>query len=281
MLWNKARRSDNVLDTREVATSHVAASRKASVGIGLAVLAGIGLLGSGLLTPDAQSGVAPAQQTQPDTDRSLAFVESILGDTEDAWAQLFQPLNQTYPTPALNLFDNGVISGCGFASSAIGPFYCTGDQRIYLDLEFFNEMAARYSVVGDFAQAYIIAHEVGHHVQNVLGLAQPLDDALDARQPVDGDGGLQVRSELQADCLAGVWAQHAQQRLNWLEPGDLEAALHAAAVFGDDYRQRNQTAALMPETFTHGTSAQRRHWFMVGFAQGRLDQCDTFAAMDL
>ncbi|WP_347902153.1 neutral zinc metallopeptidase [Pseudomonas purpurea] len=270
MLWNKARRSDHVLDTRESSSPRSGINRKIAAGMGIAALAAIGLLGKDLLPHDT-----------PEDDRSRAFVESILGDTEEAWTQLLEPLGQAYPNPSLTLFDNGVVSGCGFASSAIGPFYCTADQQIFLDLTFFDEMARQYSVVGDFAQAYIIAHEVGHHVQNVLGLTKPLDDALDARQSVDGDGGLHVRGELQADCLAGVWAQHAQQRLNWLEPGDIEAALHAATVFGDDYLQRNQTAALLPETFTHGTSAQRMHWFNVGFTQGRLDQCDTFAAEPL
>jgi predicted metalloprotease len=152
---------------------------------------------------------------------------------------------------------------------------------VYLDLTFFTQLEQQFSVVGDFARAYIIAHEIGHHVQLELGLSEPFETALLEQQPVTGDGGLEVRAELQADCLAGVWAHHAQQRLNWLEPGDIEAALNAAAVFGDDYLQRLRNASVRPETFSHGTSRQRVNWFETGFATGRTEDCDTFAAANL
>jgi predicted metalloprotease len=284
MLWNKARRSDNVEDARAGRQTRTLSANKLGLGLGAIALAGIGLY-AGVNPPVDQirPDVAPIEVLDSPAvpvaeDTRLAFVESVLGDTEDTWRPIFEQLGKRYPEPTLTLFDNGVVSGCGFASSASGPFYCPQDQQLYLDLEFFREMAQRYAVVGDFAQAYVIAHEVGHHVQTVLGLTQALDDALDADQPVAGANGLEVRSELQADCLAGVWAHHAQQRLNWLEPGDIEEALHAAAVFGDDYTQRNPNRAQSPETFSHGTSAQRAQWFQSGFAEGRISQCDTFAA---
>ncbi len=174
-----------------------------------------------------------------------------------------------------------MTSACGFADSASGPFYCPANRQVYLDLEFFRVMAQQFSVIGDFAQSYIIAHEIGHHVQLEMGLSDPFEEALTDNQPVIGDGGLEVRVELQADCLAGVWAHHAQKRHDWQEPGDVDTALHAAAVFGDDYLQRSRNAALQPETFSHGTSMQRANWFKSGFVAGRIDACDTFAAVDL
>lgn len=286
MLWKKARRSNNVEDARTGRQTHISSANKLGLGLGAFALAGIGLY-AGVNPPvdQARPDVAPIEVLEsPAIDASVAedprpaFVEAVLGDTEDTWKPIFEQLGERYPEPTLTLFDNGVVSGCGFASSASGPFYCPQDQQLYLDLKFFREMAKHYAVVGDFAQAYVIAHEVGHHVQTVLGLTQAFDDALDANQPVAGANGLEVRSELQADCLAGVWAHHAQQRLNWLEPGDVEDALHAAAVFGDDYAQRNPNRAQSPETFSHGTSAQRAQWFQTGFAEGRISQCDTFTA---
>jgi predicted metalloprotease len=276
MLWNKARRSDNVEDARDGRQTRTLSGNKLGLGLGAIALAGIGLYAG--VDPPTEVFESPAIDVSVAEDTRRAFVESVLGDTEDTWRPIFEQLGERYPEPTLTLFDNGVVSGCGFARSASGPFYCPQDQQVYLDLEFFREMAQRYAVVGDFAQAYVIAHEVGHHVQTVLGLTQALDDALDANQPVVGANGLEVRSELQADCLAGVWAHHAQRRLNWLEPGDIEEALHAAAVFGDDYAQRNPNRAQSPETFSHGTSAQRAQWFQSGFAEGRISQCDTFAA---
>lgn len=284
MLWNKAQPSDNVQDTREDTATRFTPGKKLGVILGATTVMGVGVLIS--LTPLVESPHSPHSSpisiiATPVEDPELAFIRAILGDTEDTWKQIFQPLNRQYPEPTLTLFDHGVASACGFTSSASGRFYCPENQQVYLDLVFFHDMSQRFSLVGDFAQAYVIAHEVGHHVQLQLGLSQPFEDALNAGQTVVGENGLEVRSELQADCLAGVWAHHAQKRLNWLEPGDLEEALQAAAVFGDDYRQGNQTASVMPETFTHGTSAQRAHWFKTGFNEGRFEQCDTFAATRL
>jgi predicted metalloprotease len=289
MLWNKARRSDNVNDTRKGKDARTLTGKTLGAGLAAVALAGAGLYSTLGTTPDevplaSSNTLNPPGASlliEPGEDLQLKFVQSVLGDTEDTWKQLFAQTGRDYPEPTLTLFDNGVVSGCGYASSASGPFYCPGNQHVYLDLEFFAKLEQQFAVVGDFARAYIIAHEIGHHVQLEQGLSYPFEKALLDDQPVTGDGGLEVRAELQADCLAGVWAHHAQQRLNWLEPGDIEAALHAAAVFGDDYLQRSRNATVRPETFSHGTSQQRANWFKSGFATGRTDACDTFAAADL
>ena len=250
MLWNKARRSENVNDTRE--GKDATSSYQGNTGCGLAAvaLAGAGAIRHWTRQPTSLRRALVHLYTPPPAtiDRdlqqigTLMFVQSVLGDTEDTWQQLFAQMGRHYPQPTLTLFDNGVISGCGFASSSSGPFYCPGNQQVYLDLEFFNKLEQQFAVVGDFARTYIIAHEIGHHVQLELGLSEPFEKALLEQQPVSGDGGLEVRAELQADCLAGVWAHHAQQRLDWLEPGDIDAALHAAAVFGDDQLQASRNA---------------------------------------
>lgn len=280
MLWNKARPSDNVEDSRKTTAERLSPGKKVGIAIAATALAGgvaLTSLTSTQETVPAPSAEAPVMSDDPD----LAFVRAVLGDTEDTWRALFLPLGQPYPEPTMTLFEQGVTSACGYASSAVGPFYCPDSQALYLDLGFFRKMAQQMPHFGEFAQAYVIAHEVGHHVQTRLGLSRPFDEALGAGHATAGDNGLEVRAELQADCLAGVWAHHAQQRLNWLEPGDLQSALEAAAVFGDDYRRGNQTTGPMPETFTHGTSAQRVRWFERGFEQGRIEQCDTFSANPL
>jgi len=288
MLWNKARRSDNVNDTREGKDARKHTGKNLAAALAAVALASAGLYSTLGTTPDDLS-LTPfdmldppaALAIEPDEDRQLMFVQSVLGDTEDTWRQLFAQSGRHYPPPTLTLFDNNVTSACGFASSAGGPFYCPDDQQVYIDLQFFAKLEQQFSVVGDFARAYIISHEIGHHVQLELGLSSPFEQALLDQQPVTGDGGLEVRAELQADCLAGVWAHHAQQRLDWLEPGDIEAALHAATVFGDDYLQRSRSAPVRPETFSHGTSQQRASWFKSGFATGLPQTCDTFAAANL
>ncbi|RON56004.1 KPN_02809 family neutral zinc metallopeptidase [Pseudomonas frederiksbergensis] len=285
MLWNKARPSDNVNDTREGKDARQLTGKTFAAGLAAAALAGAGVYSVLSTTPD----VVPAgldtsghhTAAHPPADRDLLFVQSVLGDTEDTWTQLFAQTGRHYPPPKLTLFSDGIHSRCGFANGGSSPFYCPDDQQVYLDLAFFSQMAQRFSVIGDFAQAYVLAHEIGHHVQLELELSQPFETALSTRQPVTGDGGLEVRAELQADCLAGVWAHHAQQRLDWLEPGDIDAALHAAAVFGDDYLQRAQNATIRPETFSHGTSEQRANWFKSGFATGQINTCDTFTRVDL
>ena len=286
MLWNKARRSKNVNDTRQGKDARTLTGTTLAAGLAAVALAGAGLY-STLDTPADVIAPAPSYtlnhplpqpSVEPEEDLQLMFVQSVLGDTEDTWQQLFAQVGRDYPLPTLTLFENGVVSGCGFASSSSGPFYCPSNQQVYLDLGFLNKLEQQFAVVGDFARAYIIAHEIGHHVQLELGLSEPFEKALLEQQPVSGDGGLEVRAELQADCLAGVWAHHAQQRLDWMEPGDIEAALHAAAMFGDDQLQASRNAKVRPETFSHGTSRQRVNWFKTGFASGLPETCDTFTA---
>ena len=279
MLWNRARRSDNVNDTREGKEARKITGKQTFVALAItATLGGAGVY-STLDTTSNNLSITPSSQTLDDP--QLQFVQSILGDTEDTWAQLFSQSAQRYPLPTLTLYSNSVNSACGFAGSSAGPFYCPQDQRIYLDLEFFRIMGEQHAVIGEFAQAYVLAHEVGHHVQLELGMSDPFEQALNHGQRVTGDGGLEVRAELQADCLAGVWAHHAQRRLDWLEPGDIDAALNAAATFGDDSLQRSANRTVRPETFNHGTSQQRTNWFKAGFTSGKIDTCDTFNAEEL
>lgn len=286
MRWKKARRSDNVVDARG-RSGGFRGGRLSLAGIAVVVV--IGLLSGqdplqilGQLAN--QTGSAPTQQsTQPASgdDPQVAFVQAILGDTEDTWHALFQQSGAQYRDPTLVLFRGGVSSACGFASSAVGPFYCPGDQQVYLDLQFFDEMASRFSVAGDFAQAYVIAHEVGHHVQTLLGVSQQMQAARQRGARMEGGNGLLVRQELQADCFAGVWAYHAQQRHDWLEEGDLEDALNAANAIGDDRLQQQSQGHVVPDAFTHGTSAQRVKWFRTGFDNGEPARCDTFRASRL
>ena len=289
MQWTKARRSKNVNDTREGKDARMLTGTTLAAGMAAVALASAGLY-STLDTPTDVTPIAPSYtlnrplphpSVEPQEDLQLMFVQSVLGDTEDTWQQLFSQMGRHYPQPTLTLFDNGVVSGCGFASSSSGPFYCPSNQQVYLDLEFFSKLEQQFAVVGDFARAYIIAHEIGHHVQLELGLSESFEKALLERQAVSGDGGLLVRQELQADCLAGVWAYNAQKRLNWLEPGDIEEALNAANAIGDDRLQQQGQGRVVPDSFTHGTSAQRVRWFKTGFAQGQVGQCDTFAAKNL
>lgn len=286
MRWKKARRSDNVVDAR--GRSGGFRGGKLSLA-GVAVVVVIGLLSGQdplqILGQLANQAGSPAtqQSSAPTTgdDPQVAFVQSILGDTEDTWRALFQQGGAQYRDPTLVLFRGGVSSACGFASSAVGPFYCPGDQQVYLDLQFFEEMASRFSVAGDFAQAYVIAHEVGHHVQTLLGVSQQMQTARQRGARMEGDNGLLVRQELQADCFAGVWAYHAQQRHDWLEEGDLEDALNAANAIGDDRLQQQSQGRVVPDAFTHGTSAQRMRWFRTGFDNGDPARCDTFKASRL
>ncbi len=283
MRWKRARRSDNVVDAR----GRRGAGGKLSLA-GIAIVVVIGLLSGQdplqLLGQLANQGASSVQQdgSPPAADDPQAeFVRAILGDTEDTWRALFQQSGQQYRDPTLVLFRGGVDSACGFASAAVGPFYCPGDQQVYLDLQFFDEMASRFSVAGDFAQAYVIAHEVGHHVQTLLGVSQRMQAARQRGARMEGDNGLLVRQELQADCFAGVWAYHAQQRHEWLEPGDLEQALQAASAIGDDRLQQQSQGRVVPDAFTHGTSAQRVRWFRSGFETGDAARCDTFQAQRL
>ena len=216
------------------------------------------------------------ERTGPDPLRD--FVAVVLADTEDVWHSLFRTqLDSGYREPKLVLFADGVRSACGYAGSAVGPFYCPGDQKVYLDLDFFQTLRDRFSAPGDFAQAYVIAHEVGHHVQTLLGISQQVHEAKSRLSSAEGNA-LSVRLELQADCFAGVWANHAERTKGILESGDIEEALAAASAIGDDTLQRQAQGYVVPDSFTHGTSAQRQDWFRRGLDDGRLAACDTFNA---
>ena len=297
MLWKKGRRSDNVVDARgDTGGGGGGGMRIGGKGLGLGgivIIVAIGLLTgqdpirilgeiTGQMGSEQTAAVNPqTRQAPPANDEQADFVRAVLGDTEDTWQQVFQQMGNQYKAPTLILFSGRVQSACGSASSASGPFYCPADQRVYLDMEFFREMSQRFKAAGDFAQAYVIAHEVGHHVQTLLGVSAKVDAARQRGMKMEGDNGLLVRQELQADCFAGVWANNAQKRLNWLEPGDIEEALNAANAIGDDRLQQQGQGRVVPDSFTHGTSAQRVRWFKTGFAQGQINQCDTFAAKSL
>ncbi|WP_431483419.1 KPN_02809 family neutral zinc metallopeptidase [Pseudomonas solani] len=290
MRWQRARRSDNVVDARGSGSGGMRLGGGKSIGLGgIALVVVVGLLMGedpltilGQLAGQASLSTAPPHSgAPPGDDQEAEFVRAVLGDTEDTWQAIFQQGGRQYQDPKLVLFNGGVQSACGFASSAVGPFYCPGDRQVYLDLDFFREMAQRFSAAGDFAQAYVIAHEVGHHVQTLLGVSAKVNAARQRGQKMEGASGLLVRQELQADCLAGVWAFHAQKRLDWLEPGDLEEALNAANAIGDDRLQKQARGQVVPDSFTHGTSAQRVRWFKTGFERGDINRCDTFTARNL
>ena len=283
MRWGDARRSDNVEDLRSSSGMRVG-----GLGVGgtLAVLAVSYFLGvnplemlglvEGTMPSTPQEGAAP-----PAGDKQADFIRAILGDTEDVWSAQFQRAGHSYTPPKLALFSRVVRSGCGTASAATGPFYCPPDQRVYLDLSFFEEMRTHLGGGGDFADAYVIAHEVGHHVQTLLGISDQVERARRSGQPMQGDRGLSVRLELQADCFAGVWAHDAEQRHHWMEKGDIEEALSTATAIGDDRLQRQSQGTVVPDSFTHGTSQQRTRWFRTGFDNGEVGRCDTFAARSL
>lgn len=285
MLWNKSRSSDNVVE----GGGGGGGFGGIHLGIGGTIIAIIiaiifpgtrglifGLLGGG--------GTAPATQqtTQVDTgDPQVQFVQHILGSTEDVWTAYFQKLGKTYTDPKLVLFHGQINTACGGASAAVGPFYCPGDKQVYLDLDFFQELATRFHSDSDFARAYVIAHEIGHHVQDELGIMDAEQQAHDRGAPMQGANGLSVRLELQADCFAGVWANQSQQQLQWLQAGDIESALGAASQIGDDTLQKESQGTVVPDSFTHGTSAQRVQWFKNGFQSGDITACDTFKAQTL
>jgi predicted metalloprotease len=222
------------------------------------------------------NGTQSSAPTEVDPEQK-AFVSAILHSTEQTWGAIFQARGATYVEPKLHIFSGGVNTACGGATTAVGPFYCPGDQKVYLDLAFFQQLQDELQSSGDFARAYVIAHEVGHHVQNLTGVFDRTGAARRRGASMEGASGLSVRQELQADCYAGVWANHSQQRLQWLQPGDIEEALNAASHIGDDTLQQHAQGRVRPDTFTHGTSAQRVHWFKTGFDSGDMDQCDTFA----
>jgi hypothetical protein len=216
----------------------------------------------------------------PEEEQLKEFMSVVLADTEDVWGALFQGSGQAYQPPKLVLFSGAVESACGFAEAAMGPFYCPGDHKLYLDMSFFNDLAQRHNAPGDFAQAYVVAHEVGHHVQTLLGISDQVHAVRQRAGEAEGNA-MQVKMELQADCFSGVWAHHANQARQILEPGDAEEALAAAAGVGDDRLQKQGRGYVVPESFTHGSSEQRMRWFNTGMQSGDPGQCDTFKAARL
>jgi hypothetical protein len=235
------------------------------------------LQGVGPSVPVSEESAQPRSAAE---DELAQFVSAVLADTEDTWSTLFRQANREYEEPKLVLFSGAVQSACGFAQAAMGPFYCPGDRKVYIDLGFYQEMRERFRAPGDFAQAYVIAHEIGHHVQNLLGISDKVQSRRQRASEEEGNA-LSVRLELQADCLAGVWAYHADRTRQVLESGDLEEALNAASAIGDDRLQKQSRGYVTPDSFTHGTSAQRSRWFRRGFERGEMKSCDTFGTESL
>ena len=292
MRWEGNRESSNVEDRRgEGGGGGGFGIGGRSIGIGTVVIALVGgaifginpltilgiLTGGGGPAPQVQQG--PAQRPPAD-DTMAKFVSTVLADTEDVWKQIFTQGGATYKEPKLALFRGAVATACGQGQSAMGPFYCPADQKVYIDLNFYETLKSRLGAPGDFAQAYVIAHEVGHHVQNQLGITQKMEQ-LRGRTSQAEYNAASVRLELQADCFAGVWAHHAQNARQILEQGDVEEAMNAAAKIGDDALQGGRGGAVVPESFTHGTSAQRQRWFSTGLKGGTVKGCDTFSSRNL
>ena len=297
MKWEGNRESDNVEDRRSDGGGQgfggggLFGGR--SIGIGTIVVALVGgwIFGINPLTilnllsgggaPTAQVQQQPGQSQRPPADDRMAkFVSTVLADTEDVWKEVFAKSGSTYKEPRLVLFRGATQTACGQGQAAMGPFYCPGDQKVYIDLGFYETLTRQLGAPGDFAQAYVIAHEVGHHVQNLLGISGKMD-AMRGRVSKVEYNALSVRLELQADCFAGLWAQKAQTSRQILEKGDIEEAMNAAAKIGDDALQRGSGGAVVPDSFTHGTSAQRQRWFDTGFKTGSVKACDTFSARNL
>lgn len=290
--WRGRRESRNVEDRRGAAAAAgggilIMLVRFIIGRFGIRGLFMLGVVGVGLYlagaNPIALLQGQPAQQqaAAPIDDETSQFVRVVLAETEDVWSREFQAAGSDYPEPTLVMFSGSVSSACGYASAASGPFYCPADRKLYLDASFFEELAQRFGAPGDFAAAYVIAHEVGHHIQTVTGIS---NQVRTAQQRARGDGeanALQVRMELQADCYSGVWAHHADRTSGLLDEGDIEEGLRAAEAIGDDTLQRNAGRRVTPESFTHGTSAQRQRWFINGYRSGDVDVCDTFSASAL
>lgn len=281
MRWEKRRRSSNVEDNRGRRISRKAGGG----GIGIIVLALVGMyfgvdpqiiLNMGGMNSSPVTTQTQSYQPSAEENQLAEFVSVVLADTEDVWNTLFNNMGKNYQEPNLVLFTGSVNSACGMAGAAMGPFYCPGDKKVYIDLSFYNDLKARHNAPGDFAQAYVIAHEVGHHVQNLLGISTKVHKAKQQLSEVQGNQ-LSVKLELQADCFAGVWAYHAQETKQILEPGDIKEALTAASAIGDDRLQKQTRGYVTPESFTHGSSEQRVHWFKQGFNSGKVNLCNTFA----
>ena len=293
MKWEGNRESDNVEDRRASGGGGSGGGLLGgrSIGIGTIVVALLGgwVFGINPLTIiNMLSGGAPPAQVQQQTpaqrppadDRMAKFVSTVLADTEDVWKDVFAKGGATYKEPRLVLFRGATQTACGQGQAAMGPFYCPGDQKVYIDLGFYETLTKRLGAPGEFAQAYVVAHEVGHHVQNLLGISAKVDKMRGQVSQADYNI-LSVKLELQADCFAGVWAYHANESRQILQGGDIESAMNAAAKIGDDALQRSSGGAVVPESFTHGTSAQRQRWFKTGLTSGSVKACDTFSARNL
>jgi len=251
-------------------------------GVGLLLLVGVGLFlgvdpSTLMQVVQTQQRSAPAPSAGPTKleDEQAQFVAVVLADTEDTWNEVFRSAGRNYQEPNLVLFSGSVRSACGFAQAAMGPFYCPADQKVYIDLSFYSDLQNRFRAPGDFAQAYVIAHEVGHHVQTLLGISEQVQRQKAQLSKAEANQ-LSVRQELQADCLAGIWAHHADRTRALLEQGDIEEGLNAASAIGDDRLQKQSQGYVTPESFTHGSSAQRVKWFKHGYATGDVNACDTF-----
>jgi uncharacterized protein len=301
MRWDDLRQSTNVEDDREASASRGIPGGAGGLGIGMVIILGligwalgidpsvlIGgaqiLTGGGQATE--QAGPAPEVNAGTPNDQTGKFVSAVLGSTEDVWTQIFAANGRTYHPPKLRLFSGSEPTPCAFARSAMGPFYCPRDQRVYLDTSFFNDLQNKFggcsnSKACQFSEAYVIAHEVGHHVQDELGILPRVTQAQQAASSQADANALQVRVELQADCFAGIWANHAQQEHNFLDPGDVDQALQTASAIGDDRLQRETQGYVVPDAFTHGTSAQRKRWFLNGFNGGKISDCNTFSTNSL
>jgi uncharacterized protein len=305
MRWDDFRQSTNIEDDREASASRgggLGIPGGGGLGIGMIIILGligwalgidpsvlIGgaqiLTGGGQATE--QSGPAPEVETGTPNDQTGKFVAAVLGSTEDVWTEIFAANGRTYHPRKLRLFSGSEPTPCAFARSAMGPFYCPRDQRVYLDTSFFNDLQNKFggcsnSKACQFSEAYVVAHEVGHHVQDELGILPRVTQAQQAASSQAADvNALQVRVELQADCFAGIWANHAQQEHSFLDPGDVDQALQTASAIGDDRLQRETQGYVVPDAFTHGTSAQRKRWFLNGFNSGKISDCNTFSADSL
>ena len=299
MRWKGRRRSQNIEDRRGMSNSPRGrmgrgrmrlGRRSAGGGISTIVLVLVAMyfgIDPSVVLQGLESASGPSvsssnttRATSAEEDQMKEFTAVVLADTEDSWNELFAEENRQYIEPTLVTFSGVVNSACGTAQSAVGPFYCPADQKVYIDLSFYNDMRDRYGASGDFAQAYVIAHEVGHHVQNLLGIASRVRQAQGSASQTEANK-LSVRMELQADCLAGLWARHADRAKNILEAWDLEEALAAAAAIGDDRLQKQSRGHVSPDSFTHGTSDQRVRWFKRGLGSSNVEDCDSFSARSL
>lgn len=292
MRMDDQRESDNIEDRRggfggggglrlgggRLGIGTIAIALVASYFLGINPLTVLSMLSGGGMPAVEQS--APPAHKPPPTDETARFVSKVLASTEDTWNEVFRASGRRYEEPRLVLFSGMTPTACGTGQSAMGPFYCPGDQKVYIDLTFFRELKDRFRAPGEFAQAYVVAHEVGHHVQNLLGISDQVQAARQRAGKAEGNA-LSVKLELQADCFAGVWGKRTDAMKNILEPGDLEAALAAATAIGDDRLQQQAQGRIVPESFTHGSSEQRVRWFKRGFETGDINQCNTFKAARL